>query len=77
MVLFFKFAAGEFLDEEMFYIAARLAKAENRTIADVEAELASKMTYPKGESANHPFEAWGPQELADRINATKDIEVDP
>lgn len=76
-VRFFSFAAGEFLDEEMFYIAARLAKAENRTIADVEAELERKMNYPKGSSANHPFEAWGPQELADRINACKDVEVDP
>ena len=77
LVRFFSFAAGEFEDEELFYCAAKLAKLENRTHADVEAEFKQKLLYIKNESRHHAFETWGPQELADRLNAAADVEVDP
>lgn len=67
-VLFFSFSAGEFLDEEMYYIAEALARHEGRSVDDVNKELQEKMEYPKS-SGHHKFEAWGSQELADRINA--------
>ena len=76
-VCFFRFAAGEFEDEELFYWAARLAKAENRTHKEVEQEFKEKLRYVRGESKQHPFETWGPQELADRFNKYKDVEVEP
>ena len=76
LVKFFAFAAGEFEDEELFYYALKLAKAENRTVEDVEKEFKEKLTYIKTDK-HHAFETWGPQELADRLNAVKDVEVDP
>jgi hypothetical protein len=77
-VRYFSFAAGEFEEEELFYYAARLAKVENRTHAEVEEEFSNKLRYVKNESnENHPYETWGPQELADRLNACKDVEVEP
>jgi hypothetical protein len=76
-VCFFRFAAGEFEYEELFYCAARLAKADGRTHDDVEAEFKQKLRYVRNaENRNHPFETWGPQELADRLNAVKDVGVD-
>lgn len=71
-VRLFSFAAGEFLDEEMWYIARLLSIDEKRPFDEVEAELKAKVTYPvNSENRNHPFEAWGPQELVDRINGAK------
>lgn len=70
-VKFFAFAAGEFLDEEMFYVAEALAKAEDKTHEEVEKELIEKLSYPEVKGKQHPFECWGPQELADRINKAK------
>ena len=67
-VRFCSFAAGEFEDEQVWYWAEDLAKAENRTHDDVEAEFKDKLRYVKSENRNHPFETWGPQELATRIN---------
>ena len=76
-VRYWSFAAGEFEDEELFYCAAKLAKLESRSHAEVEQEFASKLRYVRNvENRNHPFETWGPQELADRLNACKDVEVD-
>lgn len=76
-VRFFSFAAGEFEDEELFYCATRLALGENRKREEVEKEFSEKLRYVKNDSEpNHPFETWGPQELADRLNSYKDIEVE-
>lgn len=75
-VRFWSFAASEFEDEELFYCAARIAKAENRTHKEVEKEFAEKLRYVRGKG-QHPFETWGPQELADRLNAYQNIEIDP
>jgi hypothetical protein len=75
-VRFFSFAAGEFEDEELFYCAARIAKAENRTQEDVEREFQEKLRYVRGEG-QHPFQTWGPQELADRLNSYNLVEVEP
>lgn len=79
LVRFFSFAAGEFEDEELFFTADALAKAEGRTHAEVEAEFKEKLVYVKNvNNRNHPFETWGPQELADRINACdKDEDDEP
>jgi hypothetical protein len=76
-VCFFAFAASEFEYEELFYAAARIAKHENRTHDEVEAEFKQKLRYVKNtDRVQHPFETWGPQELADRINATASVEVE-
>ncbi len=76
-VCFYRFAAGEFEDEEVFYCIARVAKAENRNHFEVEKEFTEKLRYIKNpENRQHPFETWGPQELADRLNAYRDVEVD-
>jgi hypothetical protein len=75
-VQFFAFAASEFEYEELFYIAARIAKAENRTHDEAEAELSNTLRFVENNSKpNHPYETWGPQELADRINSYKDVEI--
>lgn len=76
-VCYFRHAAGEFEDEALFYEAARVAKAENRTHDDVEKEFNEKLRYVRGASEQHPYETWGPQELADRLNRYADVEVEP
>lgn len=74
-VKFFAFAAGEFLDEEMYYIVEKLSKHEKRERLDVQKEIQEKLSFPET-SGQHPFECWGPKELADRINASKYVKVD-
>ena len=75
MVKYWGFAAGEFEDEEVFYIIERLAKHEGRDRTDVEKEWKKKVEYRTNhENKAHPYEAWGPQELADRINSCPSAE---
>lgn len=73
-VRFCSFAAGEFEDEAVWHWAEDLAKAENRTHDEVEGEFKEKLRYVKGEKPQHPYETWGPQELADRINKASKAE---
>jgi hypothetical protein len=70
-VRYFSFAASEFEAEELSDCAARLAEAEGRTEEDVEKEFADKLRYVQGEDP-YPFETWGPQELANRLNASQE-----
>lgn len=72
-VKFCTYAAGEFLDEDVWYWTSALAKAEGKTFEQVEAELKPLLEFRDSTNPKYPppngREVWGPQELADRLNA--------
>ena len=71
----FSHAAGEFADEECWYLVERIAIHEGKTHQQVSMELKDHWEGRKV-PGQHPFQTWGLRELLNRIKASQHIEVD-
>lgn len=68
-VQFFSFSAGEFLDEEWEEIAQAIASKENKTLEFVLEEMQSESEFRKVIGSPYPYQVYGSQSLAGRINS--------
>ena len=75
-LLYFSFAAGEFADEECFYIVERIVIHEGKTHEQVEQEIKDHWEERKAPGLQHPFQTWGSPELLKRIRDSEHVKVD-